>query len=140
MAEKLGADEVVNVSEEDAVKRVEEFSKGDGLDAVITAIGSREAIEMGLKLLGRGGTLNIFASTHPQTEIHIDPNIIHYREIIITGSFSSTRKDLKTAINLLDSRLVKVTELITHRLPLEKIVDGFNIHMERKGFKVIITP
>ncbi|MEM3095744.1 MAG: zinc-binding dehydrogenase [Nitrososphaerota archaeon] len=140
MAERLGADHVVNVAEVDAAKCVEELSGGDGLDQVITAIGGGQAIEMGLKLLGKTGTLNVFASTHPKTEIHIDPNIIHYRELHITGSFSSTKQDLRTAIRLIENRQVDVKSLITHRLPLEKIVEGFNIHAGRRGLKVMITP
>lgn len=140
MAEKLGADYVVNVSEKDAVKYVEGISNGDGCDHVITAIGGKQAIETGLKLLGKAGTLNIFASTHPHTEIDIDPNIIHYRELVVTGSFSSTKDDLRRAVKLLESGAVKVKDLITHRLPLENVVDGFNIHLNRKGFKVVIAP
>ncbi|GBC69429.1 D-arabitol-phosphate dehydrogenase [archaeon HR01] len=140
MAEKLGADYVVNVSERDAVKYVEELTRGEGLDQVITAIGGRQAIETGLKTLGKTGTLNIFASTHPHSEISLDPNLIHYRELVITGSFSSTKQDIRTAIRLLERRAIDVRSLITHRLPLERIEEGFRIHTERKGLKVMILP
>jgi L-iditol 2-dehydrogenase len=140
MAEKMGADYVVNVGERDAVKYVEELTRGEGLDHVITAIGGRQAIETGLKTLGKVGTLNIFASTHPHTEIAIDPNLIHYRELVITGSFSSTKRDVRTALRLLERREIDVRSLITHRLPLERIVEGFKIHTERRGLKVMILP
>ncbi|MCC6004595.1 MAG: alcohol dehydrogenase catalytic domain-containing protein [Thermofilum sp.] len=140
MAEKLGADHVVNVAEADPIREALSVSGGEGLNHVIVAIGGREPIELGLKMLGKAGTLNIFASTHPQAEIHLDPNIVHYRELVITGSFSGTRNDLRTAIRLIERRRIDVKSLITHRLPLEKVVEGFKIHIERRGLKVVIMP
>jgi len=140
IAGKLGADHVVNVSKGDAVNRAMELTGGEGLDHVITAIGGREAIEMCVKLLARAGTLNIFASTHPHTELHIDPNIIHYRELVVTGSFSGSKNDIRTALRLIERRMVDVRSLISHKLPLERLVEGFKIHAEKRGLKVMITP
>ncbi len=140
IAGKLGADHVVNVGKGDTVNRAMELTGGDGLDHVITAIGGREAIEMGVKLLARAGTLNIFASTHPHTELHIDPNVIHYRELVVTGSFSGSKNDIRTALRLIERRMVDVRSLISHKLPLERLVEGFKIHAEKRGLKVMITP
>jgi threonine dehydrogenase-like Zn-dependent dehydrogenase len=36
--------------------------------------------------------------------------------------------------------MIDVKSLITHRLPLERIVEGFRIHAEKRGLKVMITP
>ncbi|MEM1945960.1 MAG: zinc-binding dehydrogenase [Candidatus Caldarchaeum sp.] len=140
LAEKLGADYAVNSSDKNAVEQCRLLTKDDGFDKVITSVGGDDAIRFGLSLLAKKGIMNIFASTHPKTEISIDPNTIHYKEIIITGTYGGTKKDFKTALTLIQQGVVKVKPLITHRLPLERIVEGFQLHSQRKSIKVIITP
>ena len=44
------------------------------------------------------------------------------------------------AIRLVESGLVDVRSLVTHRFPLEKIVEAFGVAKRREGLKVIIEP
>lgn len=58
-AKKLGADEVVNASECDAVARIMELTDGEGADVVIETAGSRITTAQTPKLMSRGGTIVI---------------------------------------------------------------------------------
>ncbi|MEM0350137.1 MAG: zinc-binding dehydrogenase [Candidatus Caldarchaeum sp.] len=138
LAENFGADYVVNASEKNIVERLRR-EMGDGADFVTVTVGEREAVETGFSCLAKRGVLNIFASLHGGVP-ELNLNKLHFGEYTLTGTYASTRSHINRAIQLIEKRLVKVKPLITHRLPLEKLVDGFNIHSERKGVKVVVFP
>ena len=57
--------------------------------------------------------------------INIDPNFIHYNQISIFGSFSSTPKDMNEAMNLINSKEIDLKSLISHRFSLLNIKEAF---------------
>jgi L-iditol 2-dehydrogenase len=46
----------------------------------------------------------------------------------------------RAALDLLASGRVKAKPLISHRLPLERIEEGFEVAESRAGMKVIVEP
>ncbi len=44
------------------------------------------------------------------------------------------------AIRLVESSLVDVRSLVTHRFPLERILEAFDVAKRRVGLKVIVEP
>ena len=137
-AKSMGADEVILASEGDPVERVVELTEGRGANAVIVAVGGRTPIEQGIEMAGICGTVNLFAGTYPPVEMTLDPNIIHYKQLSVTGSHDYTPNDFTLALKLLAKKIVKVKPLISHILPLEKAKEGFQIVMQRKGLKVVV--
>jgi L-iditol 2-dehydrogenase len=135
---EIGADDVIWASEEDAVKRVMELTDDRGADAVIVAAGTTEAEETGIAMAGPGGSVNIFAGTYPTGKITIDPNVIHYKELVLTGTHDYTPHDFTTALRLIQYGIIKVKPITSHGLPLEEIASGFDIVAEREGLKVVV--
>jgi L-iditol 2-dehydrogenase len=82
--------------------------------------------------------LNIFAGIYPQDELHIDPNLIHYKELNILGSADSTSYEFREALKLIEDGAVKVEPLISHVLPLEELAKGLDIVAKCGGMKVIM--
>ncbi len=138
MAKKLGADYTVNAGEQDAVEEVKRLTDGRGADAVQIAVGGVKAIESGIQMANIGGTVNIFAGTHPPTTISVDPNWIHYRELVVTGSWDYSPHIFTNSVDLINAKRLNLKDLISHVLPLEKIAEGFEIVEKRQGFKVVI--
>jgi len=142
-AAELGADATINPEEVDPVEEVMQLTDGVGVDAVIVAVGgSAEArcTEIALKMVAKSGVVNIFAGTWPRTEMHIDPNTIHYGEVTLLGTHLSTPKHFQKALNLIKTGRVKLKEIISHTLPLEEIERAFNIALSREALKVEIKP
>lgn len=137
-AEELGADEVIHVSQEDPVQRVRELTGGYGADVVIVCVGARCALQQALDMVGICGTVNFFAGTYPPTKLEIDPNLIHYKQIRLTGSHDFTPFHFQTALCFIEMGMVKVAPLVSHELPLARVKEGFDIVAERQGLKVII--
>lgn len=137
LAEKLGADIVYNNSEGRLQQVVSEVTGGRGADAAVVAVGVAPLVVEAAECLGEGGRLNIFAGIYPHTTLDIDPNLIHYKELVLTGSADSTSQDMYDALQFIETGQVKVEELISHLLPLEKLQKGFELVKNQQGFKVM---
>ena len=137
LARKLGADVVYNNSDGNMKDAVMEATDGRGADAAVVAVGVSPLVVQTAQCLGEGGRLNIFAGIYPITPLEIDPNLIHYKELVLTGSADSTPQDMHEALQFIETGQVKVEELISHLLPLERIPEGFEIVLKQQGFKVM---
>lgn len=139
VAGKVGAHEIVNSSrEDDAVEKIKKLTDGRGVDSVIVAVGSTSAIEFGIKVARIQGKVNIFAGTYPPDTFNLDPNEIHYRELVVTGSHDFTPRHFTVALKTIEFGMVKVKPLISHEFPLEEIQKGFDTVVNKEGLKVII--
>jgi len=140
VAERLGGSLALNPSVENPVGVVKEKTDGRGADIVIVTAPSLEALESGLDLCRKGGTLCVFAPTPPEVYLKLSINRVFFSEIKIFGSYSTSHLETKMALELMESRRVEVKKLITHRFPLEKISEAFMLASTDKNcLKVVIT-
>lgn len=137
-AKELGADEVIYAAKEDPVARVKELTEGRGANVVIVAVGAPKALQQALEMTAIGATVNYFAGTYPPTTIPLDPNLIHYKQIRLTGSHDYTPQHFRSALQSIALGMVRVMPLISHILPLEQVKEGFDIVAGQKGLKVMI--
>lgn len=140
IAEEVGAHDTVNAREGDAVAKVKELTQGRGADSVIVATGAGAAMEQGLQMAALHGNVNFFAGSYPPPELPLDPNLIHYKELTLTGSHHYTPFTFQRALKLLQYGLLQVKPLISHRLPLDRTPEGFDIVAGQKGLKVVVFP
>jgi len=104
------------------------------------ATGAEAAMKQGLQMVALQGNVNLFAGSYPPPQLSLDPNLIHYQELTLTGSHHFTPFTFQRALKLLEHGLVQVKPLITHRLPLEQTQEGFDIVAGQRGLKVVIFP
>jgi L-iditol 2-dehydrogenase len=140
LARELGAWDVVNVAEDNPVQRAQEWTSGRGFHTVIITAGSVSATEQATQMLGVHGTLNVFAVPHGGPGFTVDYRKLYMRELNVIGSNHFSPDTFQTALNLLSWGYVQVKPLISHRLPLERTREGFDIVAERRGLKVLILP
>jgi L-iditol 2-dehydrogenase len=139
LAEELGASVTVNETEENPVKKVMDETNNRGGDAVIVAVGSVAAVEQGLKLVRKGGIVNLFGGFPGQSELKLDPNLIHYSEVTLTGTFGFSHINFARALQLICTRSVKMNKLITHRFKLDEVLTAIDVLADRKGLKAVVT-
>lgn len=139
-ARELGAHEVIDASRTDPVERVKELTEGRGANAVIVAVGAAEPLRQGIAMGAINGWVNFFAGTYPPQEIPIDPNVIHYRQLRVTGSHDFTPHHFTTALRLIQFGMVRVTPLISHRFELDAVRDAFETTAGRTGLKSMVFP
>lgn len=128
-------------SETDPVEAVLGATAGRGADVVITAAASGAAQEQGLRMLARQGRLSLFGGLPKDAPtITVDANLVHYRELSIVGVNGSSPEHNRQALNLIASGAVPVADLITHRLPLDRVLDAIGIVGRGEAIKVTIEP
>ena len=139
-AEDFGADATMR-GDEDVPARVIELNGGEKPDVVIICTGAPKAIEQGLNSVDRGGTVLFFAPTDPGRAIPIPFNELWREEIKMVSSYGAAPEDIETAIELISSGMVRVNEMVTHRLGLADTGKGFRLVAEAKeSIKVIVEP
>lgn len=136
----IGVDVAVNASEEDLSKVVKEVTDNIGVDKAIVSIGNRTAIEQAIPLVRKRGIVVLFGGTFPPDKISIDPNMIHYNEIILTGSHDHIREDFRRAIELISHHKIMLAPLISHKFKLNDLVKAFETVRAKRGLKVIVYP
>ena len=92
----MGADEIIllndnNDDDDKAVDRILGFTEGIGANIVMVATSNPEALELAKRIVRKNSIINIFAGMLKGTTLKVDSNWLHYNQISITGSFSSTK-------------------------------------------------
>jgi L-iditol 2-dehydrogenase len=139
-AANLGADMTCPAGD-DVVDRLKEDNDGRLADLVIVATGAIQALQQGFQAVDRGGTILFFAPSDPGAQINMPFNELWRKEVTMTSAYAGSPRDIQAAIELIASGKINVTDMITHRLPLERTAEGFALVAEAaESIKVIIEP
>ncbi|MEM1582463.1 MAG: NAD(P)-dependent alcohol dehydrogenase [Candidatus Bathyarchaeia archaeon] len=129
-AMKLGAEVAVNATREDAVSSIMEATNGRGVDVIVEASGSPKAIQQALDAVKPGGRVVLVGYPLVDVPIVIDKIIMKELDILGVHRYANV---FPTAIKLVSSGRVNVKTLVTHVFPLERILEGFNVHINKVG-------
>jgi len=140
-ADAVHPDVTVDASTEDVVARVLELTGGRGADVVITATPANVTQEQAVAMAARNGRISFFGGL-PKTNptITLDSNLVHYRQLHIHGANGSSPDHNKRALAYIASGQVPVKDLITAHLPLDRVLDAFEIVRKGEAIKVTVEP
>jgi L-iditol 2-dehydrogenase len=134
-------DAVIMPSSSDPVGRVLELTDGRGVDVAITATAAGAAQEQALQMLARQGRLSLFGGLpKDKPTITLDSNLVHYRELLLVGANGSSPAHNAMALDYIATGRVPVNDLISHRLPLDAVLDGIELVARGEAIKVTIEP
>lgn len=118
-----------------------EANRGRLADLVILATGAPQAIRQGLACLAAGATFVFFAPPPPGEPFGMPMHELWRQETTVRTAYGAAPSDLRTALDLIASGRVQVEDMITHRLSLSDIQEGFRLVAEaNESVKVIIEP
>lgn len=138
-ARELGAHETVHVDEHDPVEAVAALTDGDMVDAVIVGPGSMEAMELGMRLAGRGATVVFFTAGRPDDRLAIAPYDLYFREVRLVPSYSCGPNDTREALDLIARGVVQRTQVVTHEFPLDRVAEAYRTAAMTSALKTIVT-
>jgi L-iditol 2-dehydrogenase len=69
----------------------------------------------------------------------LDPNEIHYRELVITGSFSHDKESFRQSVSMLNTGLVNVLPFVSERVPFAKADYAMRRAMAKDTYRVVLT-
>ena len=137
-AKELGAQELVNPVEEDAVGRVMELTDGEGVDYVFDTTGSARATSQGVEMLntrfGGMGTL-VLMGLYENPELTIDTSVLMRkagRIVAEWGVRTTRRKNIEDALRLMGEGKLNVSKWITHQLPESQSEEGMMMLIEKR--------
>lgn len=140
-AARMGADRVVNPTQEDLQAVLDQESSGKGADAIIVAAPVHAAQESALTLAAIGGRINFFGGLpKDRPTITFDSNLVHYKELVITGTTACSTNDCWQATRIVNSGLIDLSDLVSRRFPLKDAVEAFAAAEDRKSLKIVLEP
>ena len=126
LARQFGATDTVNAAESDPVVEVLGLT-GDGVDYAFEAIGLKQTAEQTFNMLRRGGTGTIIGMIPFGTDIEL-PGFAFLMEKKLQGSTMGSnrfRVDIPEWLELYQQGRLKFDELVSRRIKLEEINEGF---------------
>ena len=140
-AQRVKPDVAIDVNKDNAVDAVLKLTNGRGADVIIIAAASGSAQEGAIQMASRGGRISFFGGLPKDNSvINLDSNLVHYRELKIVGANGSTPAHNAEALRLIATGAVPVKDLITDRLPLDRVLEGIEAVTSGDSIKVVITP
>ncbi len=135
LAVRMGADQVVDSHREDFPAKVGALT-GIGADLVVEAVGTQ--MPEAVNCARRGGRVILFGmNAHAAAQIR--PYHITRNEVTMLGSFIH-RTAFPKVVRLLEAGILPVEDLVTHKLPLERIEEAFDAMRSGEAMKVAILP
>jgi L-iditol 2-dehydrogenase len=99
------------------------------------------AVEQAWASVDKGGAAVFFAVPGPEKTVTIPVNDFWTKEVRILTSYYCGPPDIQEAMRLLSAGAIDVGRMITHRLPLADIAQGFRLVISgEEAIKVIIKP
>jgi len=115
----LGATDVVNAGEQDAVSRVRELTGGEGVDVAFEALGRPQTFEQAFELVRDGGRMVAIGIASGQATAAIGITRLVRRSIRITGSYGGrTRADMPEILRMAAAGAIRAERMVTQRVPL----------------------
>jgi L-iditol 2-dehydrogenase len=138
-ARALGADVVVDSGQEDARRRVMEETGGFGADVVITACSVPAVQEQSLELLAPFGRVCYFGGLpRDGSSIRIDSNLIHYKNLVVTGVTGGSPRDFRAAMSLVACGRVDVRQVVSHTFSAADLAEAFRVALHEETMKVVV--
>jgi threonine dehydrogenase-like Zn-dependent dehydrogenase len=132
-AHELGVDAALNPADVDLPQAVRDLTEL-GADIVVDAVGNQMA--MAVKLARRGGQVILFG-LRPHDHPAVNQYTITRYDLTIHGTFVGLNPFEQT-VQLLESRRIQPSVLITHRLPLTELAQGVELMHSGQAMKVIV--
>lgn len=132
-AQEIGMDAALNVAEVDAPAEVKRLT-GLGADIVVDAVGNQ--IDQAIRLARRGGQIILFG-LRPHDNPTVNQYTITRYDLTVHGAFVGLHPFAQT-IQLLESRRIQPSILVTHRLPLTELMRGVELMRTQRAMKVLI--
>jgi len=139
-AKTFGADITIHAKENVPVE-VKKHNEGRLADLVVLCTGALPAVQQALRSVEAGGTILFFAPTEPGIDVPFPLFDLWNKQITMVSTYAGSPEDISTAIELIRSKKVIVTDMISHTLPLTEAAKGFQLVAHAKdSMKVILEP
>jgi threonine dehydrogenase-like Zn-dependent dehydrogenase len=144
IAKRFGADEILVTSDttmDERIQCVKDLTNGLGADHVIDCTGSVQALQEGLKIVGKYGTYSMPGIAVPVGEVPVSIyEDVASKNVRIQGVWVSDTRHTYEAIQLVCSKRFPFEDMVTHRFALEDANKAFDAIKRKEAIKAVLIP
>jgi len=107
-----------------ALEQIKSETANQGVDVVIVATSSLNALKDAVSFVRKGGTIVMFGVPSKGANVELDMSEIYSKGITIINSYAASAGDTRHAEDLIKNE-INVAQLITHRYNLEECQQAF---------------
>lgn len=138
IAKRLGATDFVVSTEDDVVKKCRELAGPEGVAAVIDCAGVPVIFEQSIDITRNGGVIvKIGESVKP---LEFSLHKFGLKGLTLIGHMGYDSTSWRNCIRLLEIGAVDMDAVISHRMPLSKVMEGVELSRDKLATKVILLP
>jgi len=140
LAEKVGADAVLDVANEDVLARVHELTGGEGVDGVLEMSGNPAAIDQACKMVRMGGRVSLLGlPSESQVTLNLGDDVV-FKGIDLQGIVGRRMWETWRQMEGLLAGGLDVSDIITHQLPMDEFMEGMHLMESGECGKVVLIP
>jgi S-(hydroxymethyl)glutathione dehydrogenase/alcohol dehydrogenase len=139
-ARVFGATDTIDLTKDDPIAAIKGMTAGRGADCVFEAAGHEKVFALSAEITRPGGQLVFLGKVNVDQQVAFRWGALMGEKRIVRSSYGGARprRDFPLlAQSYLDGKL-KLDELITARLPLERINDGFAAMTRGEGIRTVL--
>lgn len=124
----MGATDIFDSREKDVIEHIRSATHG-GVDYAFETAGAVSALDVAYRITRRGGTTVTSGLPHPTQQLSLSPVTLTAEERTLKGSYIGScipARDIPRYISLYNQGLLPVQQLLTDRISLEQINEGFD--------------
>lgn len=126
IASKLGADAVLNANDEKLADKINEITKGKGINKLIEAVGSQQTYNIAFDLIAKNGIIVSFGMMESSLEIPFRTLYSKQAQIRWCCNEGGNAKETRAIVlDMMHKGLIDPSTLITSRIPLDNVTDAF---------------
>ncbi|GIM47956.1 alcohol dehydrogenase [Collibacillus ludicampi] len=141
LAQKLGATHVYNSRDPEVVHHVRASTNG-GVDYAFETAGVIQAMDIAYRITKRGGMTVTTGLPHPDHQFSIPQVTLTVEERTIKGSYVGScvpSRDIPRFIELYKQGRLPVDKILTDRLPLDQINEGFDRLARGEASRLVVV-
>lgn len=138
---EFGAHHAIDSSNENALEQIRDLTRG-GVDVGLEFAGVVQALEFTYNATARGGKTVTAGLPHPGKMMQLSPVKLVAEERTLQGSYIGScipARDIPAYITLYQSGRLPVNKLMTHKIRLEEVNEGFERLAKGEAIRQIIT-
>ena len=140
-AKAFGATDVVDAGDADALEQIRALTAGRGADHVFEAAGNRATLRLSVEAVRTGGNVVWLGKLGVNEETSFRWGALMGEKRIVRSSYGNARpeRDFPWIVDAYMKGAIKLDELVTARIALREINDGFAALARGEGIRTVIT-
>jgi len=130
----------INSGNTNALEQIKSETANQGVDVVIVATSSLNALKDAINFVRKGGIIVMFGVPSKGAKVDLDMSEVYSKGITIINTYAASDIDTKEALEMISTKKINVKQLITHKYNLSDVQKAFeHAKTGKDAMKIIIN-